>query len=152
MQSIAHFEKVTESISGVPECDVVLPTRATIGSAGYDFRSPITFTLAPGEGITVKTGVRCRMENGWVLMLFPRSGLGFRYRLRLDNTVGVIDSDYYRSPNEGHIMVKICNCGEKTFTVEKGDAFCQGVFLPFGITDDDSVTELRNGGLGSTGK
>lgn len=152
MERIACFEKVSEEISGVPQNDVILPVRATTGSAGYDFRSPVSFTLAPGDGITVKTGVRCRMENGWVLMLFPRSSLGFKYRLRLDNTVGVIDSDYYHSSNEGHIMVKICNCGEKTLTVEKGDAFCQGVFLPFGITDDDSVTDVRDGGLGSTGK
>ncbi len=152
MERIARFEKVNELISGVPECDVILPTRATTGSAGYDFRSPVSFTLAPGEGITVNTGVRCRMDEGWVLLLFPRSGLGFKYRLRLDNTVGVIDSDYYHSSNEGHIMVKLCNRGEKTLTVSKGDAFCQGVFVPFGITEDDTVTTLRDGGLGSTDK
>ena len=152
MNKIANFEKVSENISGILQSDVVLPTRATTGSAGYDFRSPVSFVLEPGEGITVKTGVRCRIENGWVLLLFPRSSLGFKYRLRLDNTVGVIDSDYYYSSNEGHIMVRLTNCGEKTLTVSKGDAFCQGVFVPFGITEDDSVTTVRNGGLGSTGK
>ena len=152
MNKIANFEKVSENISGILQSDVVLPTRATTGSAGYDFRSPMSFVLEPGEGITVNTGVRCRMENGWVLLLFPRSSLGFKSRLRLDNTVGVIDSDYYYSSNEGHIMVRLCNCGDKTLSVSKGDAFCQGVFVPFGITEDDSVTAVRDGGIGSTGK
>ena len=85
-------------------------------------------------------------------MLFPRSGLGFKYRLTLDNTVGVIDSDYFNADNEGHIFIKMTNCGEKSLTVEKGKAFAQGVFLPFGITVDDCCENERTGGFGSTDK
>ena len=136
-----------------------LPKRATAGSAGYDFYTPFDITLEPGETVKIPTGIRAKMENGWVLMIFPRSGLGFKYRLMLDNTVGVIDSDYYYSDNEGHIMIKLTNCSGvgksaqsgKTLTLKAGQGFAQGVFLPFGITTDDDTDTARNGGFGSTG-
>ncbi len=128
------------------------PERATKFSAGYDFRSPLEFTLKPGETIKIPTGIRCSINNDWVLMIFPRSGLGFKYRVRLNNTVGIIDSDYFYSDNEGHIFVKFTNEGEKTLTIKQDEAFCQGVFLPYGITEDDHVEDSRNGGFGSTDK
>ena len=123
-------------------------------SAGYDFFSPMTFTLEPGESIKIPTGIRCEMYDGWVLMEFPRSGLGFKYGLSMANTVGVIDGDYAYSDNEGHIFVKLTNDSSlaKVIRIEKGEAFCQGIFLPFGITLDDDTTEVRNGGFGSTDK
>lgn len=131
-----------------------LPKRATVGSAGYDFYIPAALTLAPGETAKIPTGIRAEMENGWVLQLFPRSGLGFKYRVQLNNTVGIIDSDYYYSDNEGHILIKITNANTegKTLTLAAGEAFAQGIFLPFGITKDDDVSEIRNGGFGSTTK
>ena len=81
-----------------------------------------------------------------------RSGLGFKYRLQLNNTVGIIDSDYFYSDNEGHIFVKLTNDSKenKTVIVEAGQGFVQGLFIPFGITEDDNVSALRNGGFGST--
>ena len=127
-----------------------LPRRATAGSAGDEFHAPATFTLNPGETVKVPTGMRARIEAGWVLMLFPRSGLGFKYRLRLDNTVGVVDADYFGAKNEGHIFIKLTNEGTKTLTLDAGEAFAQGVFLPFGITEDDDASEVRVGGFGST--
>ncbi len=104
--------------------------------------------------MTIPTGIRARMEEGWVLCLFPRSGQGFRYRLQLDNTVGVIDSDYYGSRNEGHILVKLTNDSreKKTLTLRAGEGFLQGIFLPFGVTEDDMAEGARNGGFGSTGQ
>lgn len=134
-----------------------LPKRATTGSAGYDFYAPFDITLEPGETAKIPTGIRAKMENGWVLMVFPRSGFGFKYRLMLDNTVGVIDSDYYYSDNEGHIMIKVTNCSGvgaatgKTLKISAGQGFAQGIFMPFGITMDDDTDKVRNGGLGSTG-
>jgi dUTP pyrophosphatase len=130
-----------------------MPGRATVGSAGYDFFSPLDFVLAPGQTIKIPTGIRARIEDGWVLMIFPRSGLGFKYRIQLNNTVGVIDSDYYGSDNEGHIFIKITNDSneEKTLSLKKGDGFAQGVFLPYGITSDDETAAVRNGGFDSTG-
>lgn len=131
-----------------------LPKRATTGSAGYDFFSPLAFDLAPGETIKIPTGIRAQMQPGWVLHLYPRSSLGFKYRLQLNNTVGIIDSDYFNSDNEGHIFAKITNDSNENKTVHMNalDGFMQGIFLPFGIVEDDDVAEIRNGGFGSTNK
>lgn len=133
---------------------VTMPKRATKGSAGYDIFSPVTFTLEPGKTIKIPTGVRCRIDDGWVLKIYPRSGLGFKFRLQLNNTVGIIDSDYYYSDNEGHIFIKITNDSNegKTVEVKAGTGFAQGIFVEYGITLDDDTTEIRNGGLGSTTK
>lgn len=128
--------------------DIELPTRATSGSAGYDFHAPVGFTVAPGHPVLVPTGIRVKIEDGWFLMCLPRSGLGFKHGMSLSNTAGIIDSDYYFSDNEGHIMAKVCSKNE--VEIEYGQKFMQGTFLPFGITEDDCVSETRNGGFGST--
>ena len=139
-----------QAVPGLPR----LPRRATAGSAGYDFYAPAAFHLEPGESVRVPTGVRARIDPGWVLALFPRSGLGFKFRLQLNNTVGIIDSDYYHSDNEGHIFIKITNDTNegKTVTLKQGEGFAQGIFVEYGITFDDDATEIRNGGFGSTTK
>ena len=147
---------------------IQLPKRATSGSAGYDFFSPIDINLEcsgrfidedcyPFEvfGDTlIPTGICCKIEKGWVLQMFPRSGLGFKFGLKLANTVGIIDSDYYYSDNEGHIFVKFINDSaiRKDISLKAGQAFCQGVFTPFGITYSDDTPAVRNGGFGSTDK
>ena len=145
-------EEPEEQIAKIYE-EIRMPGRATVGSAGYDFFSPLDFVLTPGQTIKIPTGIRARIEDGWVLMIFPRSGLGFKYRIQLNNTVGVIDSDYYGSDNEGHIFIKITNDSneEKTLSLKKGDGYAQGVFLPYGVTSDDETAAVRNGGFGSTG-
>ena len=134
--------------------DILLPKRATKGSAGYDFFAPFDIVLKPGETIKVPTGIRVSMEENYVLKLYPRSGLGFKYRLQLNNTVGIIDSDYYYSDNEGHIFAKITNDSNegKTLEIKKGQGFMQGIFVEYGITLDDDTVEVRNGGFGSTTK
>ncbi len=157
MNKIATFYKVSkQQFTSCANEDVydkiLLPKRATEGSAGYDFFSPFSFTLAPNETIKIPTGVKVKIDNGWVLCIFPRSSLGFKYRLTLNNTVGVIDSDYYFADNEGHIFIKMTNCGDQTLTIEEGKAFAQGIFLPFGITTNDECSAKRHGGLGSTDK
>lgn len=133
---------------------IELPKRATQGSAGYDFYTPVAIHLEPGQTVKIPTGIRAKMDSDWVLMIFPRSGLGFKFRLQLNNTVGVIDSDYYNSDNEGHIFIKITNDSNegKVVDVPAGGGFAQGVFLPYGITEDDDSTAERNGGFGSTGR
>ncbi|MDL2287361.1 dUTP diphosphatase [Eubacteriales bacterium OttesenSCG-928-G02] len=152
MKINAYFKHVSDTIYDGASKNIKLPCRATSGSAGYDFFAPNDIFLNPGETITIPTGVRVFIEEGYVLMLFPRSGLGFKYRLTLDNTVGIIDSDYFFSSNEGHIHIKMTNNGDKPLSVEAGNAFCQGVFLPYFITADDNATNIRNGGFGSTDK
>ena len=144
---ITDRSKIQEIYDGI-----CLPRRATAGSAGYDFFAPADITLAPGETIKIPTGVRVWMEPEWVLKCYPRSGLGFKYRLQLNNTVGIIDSDYYYSDNEGHIFSKVTNDSNEGKTVElkSGEGFMQGIFVEYGITLDDDATEIRNGGFGST--
>lgn len=170
MRRIAKFHKVSferyledwqELFGYEPEAvikelyqKIQLPRRATKGSAGYDFFSPQHFSLEPGKTITIPTGIRVEMEEGWVLKCYPRSGLGFKFRLQLNNTVGIIDSDYFYSDNEGHIFVKLTNDSNegKILNVNAGVAFMQGIFVEYGLTYDDEVEEVRNGGLGSTTK
>ena len=129
-----------------------LPKRSTSRSAGYDFFAPLGFKLSSGETIKIPTGVRASMDDNWCLKIYPRSSLGCKYKLQLDNTVGIIDSDYYFSDNEGHIMLGLTNNGEKDITIRMGDKLVQGIFCEYGITINDNVTETRNGGFGSTGR
>ena len=165
---IAQFEKVSfvqfkegykdafgdvsdEEIREIYE-KIKLPRRATAGSAGYDFFMPVTKTLKVQETLKVPTGIRVKMDENWVLKCYPRSGLGFKYRLQLNNTVGIIDSDYFYSDNEGHIFAKITNDSneDKTLIIPADTGFMQGIFVEYGITVDDDATEIRNGGFGST--
>ena len=134
--------------------NIQLPTRATKGSAGYDFKSPLTFTLKPSETIKIPTGIRVLIDEDWVLKLYPRSSLGFKYRLQLNNSVGIVDSDYYYSDNEGHVFAKITNDSNenKTVVIKQGEGFMQGIFVEYGITVDDECETIRNGGIGSTNK
>ena len=154
MNKIAQFHKVSfeqfkeswdDSFPGASEEEIKeiydqikLPKRATRGSAGYDFFSPVDFEL----------------KSDWVLNIFPRSGLGFKFRLQMNNTVGIIDSDYFYSDNEGHIFVKLTNDTNegKTVSVAQGTGMVQGIFMQYGVTIDDDATEVRNGGFGSTTK
>ena len=161
MERIAKFEKVSyeqfEKTLGAEDKTVSkevydfieIPVRATSGSAGYDFISPVNFTLYAGESLIIPTGIRCEIADGWVLSLYPRSSLGFKYGMRLNNTVGIIDSDYYHADNEGHIMIKITT--EKTISINAGDRIAQGIFTQYGITEDDKTANTRTGGIGSTG-
>ncbi len=170
MKKIAQFYKVSyeQFEEGFKDCfgersldeikniyeNIKLPKRATSGSAGYDFYAPVDITLEPGETIKIPTGIRAKMEEGWVLKCYPRSGLGFKFRMQLNNTVGIIDSDYFNSDNEGHIFTKVTNDTNenKTIKIEQGTGFIQGIFIEFGITFDDDADSVRNGGFGSTSK
>lgn len=160
--SMEQFTKDARKCFPLPDIDnclsdawqtIQMPQRATAGSAGYDFTLPFDIMLAPGETALIPTGLRVKIDDGWMLAIFPRSGLGFKYRLQLDNTVGIIDSDYYEADNEGHIMAKITNDSRdgKTLTLNAGERFAQGVFLMYGLTVDDEASASRNGGFGSTG-
>ena len=167
MERIAAFEKVSfgqfekDWLKNFPETadvraiydSIKMPKRATTGSAGYDFYAPADITLEKGKSVLIPTGIRSKISDGWVLKIYPRSGLGFKHRIQLDNTVGIIDADYYNSSNEGHIMIKLsCDAHDEGHTVQlgAGDGFAQGIFLQFGITFDDDADGVRDGGFGST--
>lgn len=158
MERIAKFETVSKAQyikdAGEDKAEsfvaVRLPRRATAHSAGYDFFAPYDVFLPAKGSAVIKTGIRAQIAAGWVLMLYPRSGLGFKLGLHLANTVGVIDGDYYFADNEGHIMVKLVNPSDTSLTLTAGTAFAQGIFMPYGITEDDNQEAKRHGGFGST--
>ena len=131
-----------------------LPQRATTGSAGYDIFAPYTFEILPRQSVRVPTGIKVNLDDDKFLAIYPRSGLGFKYKMQLYNTVGIIDSDYISSDNEGHIWCKFYNDSPegKTIKIHQGEAMCQGVIQQFFKTDDDSADGIRNGGWGSTDK
>ena len=113
MQRIAQFYKVSfeqfkkdyldtfGNDNNVKEIydNIQLPKRATSGSAGYDFYAPIDFALKPNETIKIPTGIRVKIEDGWVLKCYPRSGLGFKFRLQLNNTVGILGLFFSNNDN-----------------------------------------------------
>lgn len=162
--------------------EIKLPTRATAGSMGYDFYSPFNFNIIKGDWVTIPTGIRVKLPQNTGLILFPRSGQGFKYHISLANTAGVIDSDYFNADNEGHIMIKLVNNGLnqmdilKTYSLEdelnfwlydneeatkkdngmfkcvRGTAIAQGIILPYLVAVGDNVTTKRTGGFGSTTK
>ena len=152
------FEKVSREVFerdviGGNYDNIILPKRGTKSSAGYDFVSPIAFVLKPGESTVVPTGIKVMMNNDEFLGIYIRSSLGFKYNMRMCNQVGIIDADYYNNEeNEGHIFVKIKNEGDKEVSINVGDRIVQGIFTKFLLTDDDSTTEERLGGIGSTNK
>lgn len=165
MKKIAKFEKVSyktflqdlkkyniEKDSKQSYENIFLPCRATKEAAGYDIFSPIPIDLSAGATLTIPTGIRAKIKKDWALFIIPKSGIGFKFKLQLNNTIGLIDSDYYYAENEGHIIIKITNDNRenKTLQLEAGKAFVQGVFLQYGICVDDNVKNKRKNGLGST--
>jgi len=132
-----------------------LPKRMTINAAGYDFFSPLKFELKVGETIKISTGIKIELDPNLWLMILPRSGHGFNYRIQLDNSVGCIDQDFFNNiKNEGNIYVKITNDGHegKTLYVNEGEAFCQGIITNYYKVIDDVEGEVRTDGLGHTSK
>lgn len=156
--SLVHKDMGEKSPIFVPYEEIKLPRRATNDSAGYDFFLPHNIHLDPGESFLIHTMIRVKINTGWVLMTFPKSGLSYKYNTQLANTVGIVDGDYYNSKtddytNEGQMTVKLINRGNKVLELSAGSKFVQGVFLPYGITmsDDNTPKKTRNGGFGSTG-
>jgi len=155
-----NFERVSEKeyknslkeMNGYESVDnIPLPIRATANSAGYDFYCPIDYDLYPNDSVLIPTGIKCQLDEDRVLLIYPRSSLGFKYFMRLANTTGVIDPDYYNNPtNEGHIFIKIRNEGNEMIKLSKGDRFAQGIFIRFDIAEEDEIKKRRMGGMGST--
>lgn len=130
-----------------------LPSRATIGSAGYDFYLPMHELVIPSNcTVTIPTGIKVHMDIPWYLKLCPKSGLSFEYPLVLVDTIGIIDSDYYNTKNEGHIYAKIKNESNKKCFLNFNDKYIQGIFCRYGLKMDDAADpkSFRNGGFGST--
>ena len=139
--------------------NIKLPQRSTKRSSGYDFffPGPRSIIFDKGVSVLIPTGIRCVfLEDGYDLSMYPRSGMGFKYRVHLDNTVGIIDNDYSEADNEGHIMVKL-SCDPRVLEsvlINPGDKFVQGIIREFFLAEGDNEVEKQNreGGMGSTGE
>ena len=139
--------------------NIKLPTRSTKRSSGYDFYYPdnIAICLNRHKSLTIPTGIRCVfLEDGYDLSIYPRSSMGFKYRAHIDNTVGIIDNDYFEADNEGHIIIKMsCDPRDAScMTINPGDKFAQGIIKEFFLAEGDEEVEKKDrvGGMGSTGK
>lgn len=143
--------------------DFKVPSYSTPGSAAFDIRSPVEFTIDKNQSVHISLGFAAEVPEGHVAILCPRSGLGVKYGMGVRNTIGVIDSDY-----RGEWQANITrDCLEPTdwfiapddncvTTVEIGDRILQCMVIPveqvdFVITDTLSETERGTGGHGSTG-
>ena len=131
-----------------------LPKRSTLHSAGYDIAIIEDLIIEPGEIESGITGIKAYMQDDEVLMMYPRSSLPRNYHLTIPNNVGIIDKDYYSNiQNDGAISVSLYNFGTKTVYLKKGERVAQGIFQKYLVSPlEDTVTTVRNGGFGSTGK
>lgn len=132
---------------------LLLPRRASPGSAGHDLRAALSrpIALEPGARELVPTGLVFEIPPGWEGQVRPRSGLAVRHGVTLVNTPGTIDSDY-----RGEVKVLLINLGREVFRVERGDRIAQIVFAPVAAVVLEESLELKEtdraaGGFGSTG-
>ena len=131
--------------------NIKIPQRKTKYSAGHDISIPFEIALSSGNKMMIPTGIRCRLDEDYVMLIAPRSSLGIKKGLRLNNTLAVIDSDYYMNPdNEGHIFISVVNDGRDVIKFKAGDNIVQAMFVKYGVADEAEVTEERSGGIGST--
>ncbi|WP_207751234.1 dUTP diphosphatase [Anaeromonas frigoriresistens] len=129
-----------------------LPVRGSKESAGYDFYTPEAFTLKPNEKKVVWTDIKAYMQRDEVLKLYIRSSIGIKKGLILSNGTGIIDKDYYSNvSNDGNIGIAITNISEEEVNININERIAQGVFLKYLVADNDTATEERLGGIGSTG-
>ena len=150
--SFAEFRKVFGDDKELYQ-EYNLPRRSSKHSAGYDFLAVKDYVIRPKEILKIPTGVKARMQGDEVLLIVVRSSMGFKYNVRLTNQVGVIDSDFYNNiDNEGHIFISLQNEGDKDYVIEKGEAYAQGMFMKYLLSDDDTAEGIRIGGLGSSNK
>ncbi len=119
-----------------------LPARKTAKAAGYDFLAIKDYEIKPGEILKIPTGIKAKYPDDEFLMLVVRSSMGFKYNVRMCNQVGIIDADFYNNKsNEGHMWVALQNHGTETYTVKKGEGFCQGIFIKYFTCGDDVEDE-----------
>lgn len=143
-----------EKAKGYQQLEFELPKRSTLHSAGYDIAIIEDLVVKPGEIKSGVTGIKAYMQNDEVLMMYPRSSLPRNYHLTIPNNVGIIDKDYYgNEQNDGVISVTLYNFGTKIVYLKKGERVAQGIFQKYLISpSEEAVTNVRNGGFGSTGK
>ncbi|MBR2007256.1 MAG: dUTP diphosphatase [Alistipes sp.] len=131
-----------------------IPTYGTDLSAGADLRAVLDapVTIEPGESVLIHTGIATAIPEGFVGLVYARSGIACKRGLAPSNKVGVIDADY-----RGEIMVSLHNHGTTEQTINPDERIAQMVVTPFihceyEETDNLDDTERGAGGFGSTGR
>ena len=142
-----RFFKVDE------DSDVILPTRGTAGSAGYDFFMPHDIIINPKQTVAIQTGVYVHMPEDMTLILALRSSM--MTKISFAYNISIIDSDAYINPAsmKRGVTLMLTNIGDKKIHIEKGSRVVQGVFVKYYTTvDDKPARKSRTGLFGSTGK
>lgn len=148
---IRGFEVVSNSFRKHKDKEIILPKRGSKSSAGYDFYTPIPFTLKPNEKIIIWTDVKAYMQEGEVLKVYVRSSIGIKKGLVLANGTGIIDKDYYNNQdNDGNIGIALVNISEKEVSIAENERIAQGIFIKYLEADSGNSSEERKGGIGST--
>jgi dUTP pyrophosphatase len=146
------FEVVRDACRKFPTQNIILPTRKTSHSAGYDFYSNEGIFISPNSTHIFWTDVKIELDEDLLLQVSIRSSLAAQ-GLILSNGVGIIDSDYYNNEsNDGNIGVMITNLSNNYIKIQPGDRIAQGVILQYWIAGSIKTTSKRKGGIGSTGK
>ena len=134
--------------------DATVPTMGSKFAAGADLYSAedADVVIEPSETKFIGTGLAMEIPEGYVGLVYARSGLACKRGLAPANKVGVVDSDY-----RGEIKVALHNHGKEAQTVEKGERIAQMVIAPYlsvnyEEADELSETERGEGGFGSTGR
>ena len=142
-----------EIVSYYQEKNIILPSRKTKFSAGYDIATAENIILLPQQVTLIPTGIKANMQTDEYLGVHIRSSIAIKQKLTLINNVGVIDADYYNNvENEGHIMIPVYNYNQSSVTIEKDTRIAQGIFYRYLLASDDKAENIRIGGIGSTGK
>ena len=153
--------------------DAIIPKYQSLGAACFDIHALIDendprgfyvtdakikrVTMGVGSGVSdteiYRTGLSFEIPEGYVMMVYSRSGHGFKNDVRLANCVGVIDSDY-----RGELMVKLtADSSSYGLTVSDGDRIAQAMIIPVQQVSFEEVSELSDtirgeGGFGSSGR
>lgn len=133
--------------------DIILPKSSTENSAGCDIYASCNFSIVPEESFLMPTGFKAFMQPDEMLIIVPRSSLGFKHGLMLANTMAIGDSDYFNNrDNEGHYFIKLTNRGKNVIKIRKSDRIAQAIFMPFLRSNGHISSQIRTGGLGHTGQ
>ena len=146
------FEIVKDKHRKFPNSYISIPNRGSRYSAGYDFKSVENKTLSPGETYIFWTDLKVKISKLAFMLLVVRSSVGIKKKLRLANTIGIIDSDYYgNEDNDGNIGICLYNYGSREVEINKGDRIAQGIIMPYISLEPLEELQERKGGIGSTG-
>lgn len=176
---ISETEEIAKRLLQIPiemgSKDAKIPTYGTNGAAGLDLYSPEEYTIAPGETKIIPVDIKVALPRGYAFLIHPRSGTSAKTKLRIANSIGLIDSDYRGTigviveniePNIKDIGYEFDENGKpvitsilhgSSYTIGKGERFAQMrlVEVPkaafYEVNSVDS-TERGEGGFGSTGK